>query len=101
MAIAETFASFRDEFIRAAKDSPFIVFLCGPSLKLETPALLRKAIKVHLEKENFEVVLGEDKGLDNPQLQAIGINAQDNELEFIRSAVWGRRHCGKQCGLVL
>jgi hypothetical protein len=35
-----------------------------------------------LEKENIEVVLGEDDGLEDVRFQ-FQINAQDNELEFI------------------
>src|SRR5450759_3940030 len=86
MTLADTFSSFREEFVKAASDSPFIVFLCGPNISLTSaPAILRKAIKERLEKEKFEVVLGEDDGLDNPEIHEIGINAQDNELEFIRS----------------
>jgi hypothetical protein len=86
MTIQDTLSSFREEFVKAASAAPFIVFLCGPNIALQTPpAALRRMIKDRLEKEKFEVVLGEDDGLDNPEITEIGINAQDNELEFIQS----------------
>lgn len=86
MNLADTLASYREELVDAASDSPFIVFLCGPNLSEDSPpATLRKTIKDRLEKEKFEVVLGEDEGLDNPSIHKIGINAQDNELAFISS----------------
>lgn len=86
MKLAETLALYRNELAQAASDSPFIVFLCGPALSgTDAPAKLRRAIKERLEKEKFEVVLGEDDGLDNPAIHEIGINAQDNELAFISS----------------
>lgn len=63
--------------------------MCGPNLaRQNNSARLRKKIKKHLEKDGFEVVLGEDEGLDNPTLRSIGINPQDNEVEFIR------KYCG-------
>jgi hypothetical protein len=89
MALIDTLTTYREELADAASRSPFIVFLCGPTLKSDEPsAVLRRAIKQRLEDENFEVVLGEDDGLDNPEIHRLGINAQDNELEFVHS------HCG-------
>lgn len=86
MSLADTFKLYRDELVQAASDSPFIVFLCGPKLDgTDPPAILRRAIKDRLEQEKFEVVLGEDDGLDNPAIHNLGINAQDNELAFISS----------------
>lgn len=86
MNLATRLASYREEFVEAASDTPFIVFLCGPNLsESSAPATLRKMIKARLEEEKFEVVLGEDEGLDNPSIHKIGINAQDNELSFISS----------------
>ena len=66
------------------------VFLCGPSYKdnANPGAKLRKKIEDALIVENFEVVLGEDDGLEflrkkyNPY-------AHINELNFIRG-----NHCG-------
>ncbi|WP_137919097.1 hypothetical protein [Hydrogenophaga sp. 2FB] len=68
-----------------------VVFLCGPSLLLadKNPgAALRKRLKDALEVEGFEVVLGEDDGLEDVRLTETGGYAHDNELEFIR------RECG-------
>ncbi len=81
--------SHRDELIRAAQDSPFVVFLCGPTLDADNPqpsAVLRAQLKERLEAEGFQVALGEDEGLEDARLH-LGVNAQDNELEFIR------QHC--------
>ena len=75
-----------DYLLQATKDQQFVVFLCGPSLSKENPqpsARLRGRLKERLEQEGFEVVLGEDEGLENARLE-VGLNAQDNELEFIR-----------------
>lgn len=92
MDLREALKRHRDELIEIASDSPFIVFLCGPKLKsTKASSRLRKKLKARLEDENFEVVLGEDDGLDNPDIHKIGINAQDNELAFIE----------KQCNAVV
>jgi hypothetical protein len=92
MDLREALRRHRDEFIEIASDSSFIVFLCGPKLKSSSASSkLRKRLKSKLEDENFEVVLGEDDGLDNPDIHRIGINAQDNELVFIQ----------KQCNAVV
>ena len=79
----------QDALVQAAENSPFIVFLCGPTLDGCNPrpsAQLRAHLKDRLENEGFEVVLGEDAGLEDARLK-FGINAQDNELEFLR------KHC--------
>lgn len=79
----------KSDLLEVTEDSDFLVFLCGPSLddkKPQSSAHLRMWLKERLEQENFEVVLGEDDGLENARLD-IGVNAQDNELEFIR------KHC--------
>jgi hypothetical protein len=84
MALLEAFESHLDEFLTIAGESRFIVFLCGPNLASGKPsAHLRLEIKQNLESEGFEVVLGEDEGLDDPRLKNIGVNTQDNEVEFI------------------
>lgn len=86
MELIDTLTSYREELAEVARKSPFIVFLCGPTLTGTDPATtLRKQLKVLLEQDKFEVVLGEDDGLDNPEIHEIGINAQDNELEFVQS----------------
>src|SRR5437867_3352943 len=85
MGLNEELKRFEAEFIAAASETPFIVFLCGPKLTANSPAAkFRTRIKERLETEGFEVILGEDDGLDNPRLKDIGINAQDSEVEFIR-----------------
>ena len=75
----------REALVKAAQASPFVVFLCGPTLKegsSEPSALLRQSLMDKLEAEGFDVVLGEDDGLEEARLN-LGLNAQDNELEFI------------------
>lgn len=86
MDLGELFKDHKEQLVSAAKDSPFVVFLCGPTLKDDDPkpaATLRASLKKKLLDEGFEVVLGEDDGLEDTRLD-LGINAQDNELEFIR-----------------
>jgi hypothetical protein len=85
MSLAEELKRYEAEFVAVASETPFIVFLCGPNLTAKkSSAKFRVRIKERLEQEGFEVILGEDDGLDNPRLRKIGINAQDNEVEFIR-----------------
>lgn len=86
----DTIKAHKDELADASENYPFIVFLCGPTMKgdnLSPAALLRKRLKDELERNKFHVVLGEDDGLEDARL-GIGVNAQDNELEYIR------KHCG-------
>jgi len=74
------------EWLRGLSDNaPYTVFLCGPTLNIKKPsasAQLRQRIMNELTAHDFEVVLGEDDGLENARLN-FGFNAQDNELEFI------------------
>src|ERR1700674_329554 len=85
MKLIEALERHREELVEAARDAHFIVFLCGPNVAHDKhSARFRLKIKKRLEKEGFEVVLGEDEGLANAVLKGIGINAQDNEVEFIR-----------------
>src|SRR5262249_14118155 len=89
MSLAEVFKRYTDEIVETARSNRFIVFLCGPNLEIKNAAAaLRRTLKERLEAEDFDVVLGEDEGLDNADLQGIGVNPQDNEVEFIR------KHCG-------
>lgn len=89
MGLADAFKQHSEEIVQAASSAPFIVFLCGPNVALKNrSARLRRRLKRDLEKDGFEVVLGEDEGLDNSILKNIGINPQDNEMEFIR------KYCG-------
>ena len=77
----------KQELLDEAKHRPFIVFLCGPTLndKSKPSAALRARLKEALEADSFEVVLGEDDGLEDGRL-ALNLNAQDNELEFISAS---------------
>jgi len=65
-----------------------VVFLCGPSAKnLGHPgAKLRVEIESALEKEGFEVILGEDDGLENIR-NKYSHYAHENELLFVQ------KHC--------
>ncbi|MYB76111.1 MAG: hypothetical protein F4X83_03245 [Chloroflexi bacterium] len=70
----------------ATEKSRFVVFLCGPALSDATSkpsAELRSRLFSLLKDNGFDVVLGEDDGLEEARLE-VGLNAQDNELEFIR-----------------
>jgi len=84
----ESVKKYRQDLAEIFSSNPFVVFLCGPTLSdLTKPgAQLRKDIKVALESDGFEVVLGEDDGLEDTRLN-FGLNAQDNEMEFIK------KHC--------
>jgi len=77
----------KGELLEASQNTPFIVFLCGPTLSNNSrpSAVLRAKLRDALAAEKIEVVLGEDDGLEDSRL-AIGVNAQDNELEFIASS---------------
>lgn len=79
-------ARYAELLTQLTEEASFTVFLCGPTLKAEPPkpaATLRKKILEELEKHKFEVVLGEDDGLEDARLK-FSLNAQDNELEFIK-----------------
>jgi hypothetical protein len=75
---------YKNEMLRTLKDNRFVVFLCGPSLKKKKDpgARIRRQIMQRLKKENIDVRLGEDDGLQDVRMQ-FQFNAQDNELEFI------------------
>lgn len=62
-----------------------VVFLCGPTLSdlSNAGARLRKKLLEQLEAEGFEVVLGEDDGLENLRQKFNGY-AHLNELQFIQ-----------------
>lgn len=80
-----------ERFAKAAMDlyssNRMVVFLCGPTLSdLTNPAAaLRKQLMDELTKDGFEVVLGEDDGLEHLRQQFTKGYAHDNELEFIKS----------------
>ncbi len=84
---------FGEELSELFSSNRMVVFLCGPSLEAEKPkpgAVLRKKLQDLLEKEGFEVVLGEDDGLE--WLRKIYLRmAHLNELAFIE----------KECGAIV
>jgi hypothetical protein len=83
---------YRAELEQAFATNPMVVFLCGPSLKKRTAgAKLRAKLKGLLETNGFEVVLGEDDGLELLREEFKGIYAHMNELEFLR----------RQCGAIV
>ena len=70
-----------------------VVFLCGPSLNAESPspgASLRKKLQDLLEANGFEVVLGEDDGLEALRKKYMQM-AHLNEIKFIE----------KECGAIV
>jgi hypothetical protein len=82
----DAFLELRDDFVSIAAERPFRVFLCGPAMRgsPKRPAQkLRQRISRVLKKEGFHVVLGEDDGILNKEITRLGVNAQDNELQFI------------------
>jgi hypothetical protein len=83
---------YRAELEEAFARNSMVVFLCGPSLKVDTPgARLRGRLQKMLENDGFEVVLGEDDGLEELRDKFKGIYAHMNELEFLR----------RQCGAIV
>lgn len=69
-----------------------VIFLCGPNLSSGHPgAKLRNELMERLETDGFEVVLGEDDGLENLRKEFRGVYAHENELAFIK----------KECGAIV
>ena len=84
----ESIERYSEDLKKAFATQRMVVFLCGPALTETRPgAMLRKRIRDELEKENFEVVLGEDDGLENLRLLYGNFYAHENELAFLT------RHC--------
>ena len=85
MAVKSSIQIHKEILTKLAEDQDYTVFLCGPALTdaKKPSAVLRQKIIDELKQENFDVVLGEDDGLEDTRLN-IGLNAQDNELEFIK-----------------
>ncbi|MHB8564117.1 MAG: hypothetical protein ACYDDA_09285 [Acidiferrobacteraceae bacterium] len=78
----ERFGKDLSELFRSNR---MVVFLCGPSLKETNPtpgAVLRKKLQEILEKDGFEVVLGEDDGLEWLRKRYLRM-AHLNELAFV------------------
>lgn len=73
-------------------ENRMVIFLCGPSLSTgRDGAKLRGRLKDMLEKDGFEVVLGEDDGLENLRKEFRGVYAHENELAFVK----------KECGAIV
>ncbi len=76
---------FRNAVTEEFKDNRFVVFLCGPSLVTngaDPAAKLRRRLQDDLTTSGFDVVLGEDDGLEWLRQQYGGL-ADDNEISFI------------------
>ena len=77
--------SYADKVGALFDENKAVIFLCGPTLSdLTKPgAQLRQVLKDQLEGEGFEVVLGEDDGLEDLRTKYSGY-AHENELQFIQ-----------------
>ena|SRR3989338_8556253 len=66
------------------KTNRFAVFLCGPSVKNKTSsaAKLRMKFSRALKRKGFEVVVGEDDGMDKIA-RLFDLDAQSNEIKYI------------------
>jgi len=79
-------ARMREATEELFESNPFVVFLCGPTLDdvLTKPSsALRGKVQDLLVSEGFEVVLGEDDGLEELRKEFSGL-AHENELSFIQ-----------------
>jgi hypothetical protein len=85
----ESVARYAKGLEAAFERKKMVVFLCGPTLTADKPgAKLRQRVRELLEKDSFEVVLGEDDGLEWLRARFSGVYAHENELEFLQ------RECG-------
>lgn len=74
---------FEQHFEEIFRKNKFVVFLCGPSLNSGSPsANLRQQFITELELDGFEVVLGEDDGLEYLRNRYSSM-AHENELQYI------------------
>jgi len=84
---------FGKELSELFSSKRMVVFLCGPSLNVQEPnpgAVLRKKLQDLLEANGFEVVLGEDDGLELLRKKYMQM-AHLNEVKFIE----------KECGAII
>lgn len=84
--IQASVARMRESTERLFSENRFVVFLCGPSLggvDKKPSSALRQQIQGLLISEGFEVVLGEDDGLEELRKEFTGM-AHENELNFIQ-----------------
>lgn len=86
--LKESIARFGNDLENIFAGRRFVVFLCGPSSKdLNHPgAQLRVDLEEALKQQGFEVILGEDDGLEGIRHKYSNY-AHENELMFIR------QHC--------
>src|SRR3989304_2818169 len=86
-AIKPSVSRLRDDLEKLFSKNRMVVFLCGPTLKARVKgpgARLRKKLEKALSDDGFEVVLGEDDGLEELRKRYTGY-AHENELKFIRN----------------
>jgi hypothetical protein len=90
IGLRESVRNFAKDLEGAFGEKNYVVFLCGPTLKIvgkdadkDNAAALRLRLKIELESEGFEVVLGEDDGLEGLRTKYSGM-AHENELQFIQ-----------------
>lgn len=79
-------ARMRESTEKLFSKNRFVVFLCGPTLDdadTKPSSALRKRVQELLISERFEVVLGEDDGLEELRKEFSGL-AHENELSFIQ-----------------
>ncbi len=77
---------WREELVDLHASNSFVVFLCGPTVEeaaTKPSSALRQKLWDELEGEGFEIVLGEDDGLENLRKQFDGM-AHENELSFVK-----------------
>lgn len=86
--LKESVSRYGEELKGIFSERRAVIFLCGPSAKnLKHPgAKLRVELESVLKKEGFEVILGEDDGLESIR-EKYSNYAHENELLFIQ------KHC--------
>lgn len=85
--LKESIRNFANDLDGAFEKKKYVVFLCGPRLDIaatDEAAALRSRLKGALESDSFDVVLGEDDGLEELRGKYSGM-AHENELQFIQS----------------
>jgi hypothetical protein len=85
---------FGNEIAALYASQRMVIFLCGPTMKTASPgagAMLRDRLMKALLASNFEVVLGEDDGLEDVRLTVSKSYAHLNELAFVN----------KECGAIV
>ncbi len=85
--LRQRIGAHQEIFVEAAEHRPFTVLLCGPSASNlpETPSSrLLEDIRKSLTDDGFDVVLGENAGINTPQINT-GFNSLSNELEFVKT----------------